>query len=86
MPAAALDATATGLRAAPANEILYRDRMLAHHDAGNISGIDGDIRDLCAALDIEDPCDELHPDTLTLFEQLRHRAPNNAHTVRVRNG
>lgn len=76
-PTAALDATAVGLRAAPANEILYRDRMLAHHNTGNISGIDGDIRDLCAALDIEDPCDELHPDTLALFERLTHRTPAN---------
>ena len=69
-------ATALGLRGAPANEILYRDRMLAHHDMGNISGIDGDIRDLCAALDVEDPCDELHPETLALFERLTNRAPN----------
>ncbi len=74
-PAGALDATALGLRGAPANEILYRDRMLAHHDMGNTSGIDGDVRDLCAALDVEDPCDELHPDTLALFEKLTHRTP-----------
>ena len=38
---AALDATVVGLRAAPANEILYRDRMLAHHQLGNISGSRG---------------------------------------------
>ncbi|MDP9333257.1 MAG: LysM peptidoglycan-binding domain-containing protein, partial [Actinomycetota bacterium] len=76
-PGTALDAAALGLRGAPANEILYRDRMLAHHDMGNISGIDGDIRDLCAALDVEDPCDELHPDTLALFEKLTHRTPAN---------
>lgn len=85
-PAGALDATALGLRGAPANEILYRDRMLAHHDMGNISGIDGDIRDLCAALDVDDPCDELHPETLELYEQLTHRAPRQARTEGVRSG
>jgi len=85
-PADALDATAVGLRGAPANEILYRDRMLAHHQGGNVSGIDGDIRDLCAALDVEDPCDELHPDTLDLYEQLTHRAPSQVRTDRVRAG
>jgi hypothetical protein len=85
-PAHALDATAAGLGGAPANEILYRDRMLAHHQAGNVSGIDGDIRDLCAALDVEDPCDELHPETLELYEQLTHRASSQLRTDRVRTG
>lgn len=85
-PAAALDATVLGLRATPANEILYRDRMLAHHHAGNTSGIDGDLRDLCAALDVEDPCDELHPDTLALFEKLTHRTPTHERGDRVREG
>ncbi len=73
---AALDATAVGLRAAPANEILYRDRMLAHHQLGNISGVEGDLRDLCAALEVEDPCDELHPDTVSLHERLTRRDLN----------
>ena len=71
----ALDATASGLLAAPANEILYRDRMLAHDMAGNTAGIDSALRDLCVALEVEDPCDELHPDTLALYEELTHRQP-----------
>lgn len=50
-PAAALDAIAAGLRAAPANEILYRDRMRAHHHAGNTSGIEAAMRELCTALE-----------------------------------
>ena len=71
----ALDATASGLLAAPADEILYRDRMLAHDMAGNTAGIDSALRDLCVALEVEDPCDELHPDTLALYEELTHRQP-----------
>ena len=71
----ALDATASGLLAAPANEILYRDRMLAHHMAGNTAGIEAALRDLCVALEVEDPCDELHPDTLALYEELTRRQP-----------
>ncbi|MGH9014008.1 MAG: LysM peptidoglycan-binding domain-containing protein [Acidimicrobiia bacterium] len=74
-PGAALDATAAGLRAAPANEVLYRDRMRAHHQAGNISGVEAAMRDLCAALEVEDPCDELHPDTVALFEELTRHQP-----------
>lgn len=81
--AAALDATAAGLRAAPANEVLYRDRMRAHHQAGNTSGIDADMRDLCAALDIEDPCDELHPDTVAVYEELTRHQPAR---IRARSG
>ena len=52
--------------------------MLAHHQLGNMSGIESDLRDLCAALDVEDPCDELHPDTLSLYEELTHRTPTSA--------
>lgn len=77
-PGAALDVAAAGLRGAPANEILYRDRMLAHHRLGNISGIEGDLRDLCAALDVEDPYDDLHPDTVDLYEKLARRPPSTA--------
>ncbi len=67
---AALAATNVGLRAAPCNEALYRDRMLAHNLSGNLSGIEAEFGELCRALDVTKPRTQLHPETLKLYDQL----------------
>lgn len=36
----ALWASSQGLRAAPGDEVLYRDRMQAHDHAGNLAGVE----------------------------------------------
>lgn len=69
----ALRAVERASRAAPGNEILARDRMLAHDLAGDPGGVDAAMRDLCAVLETDDPDADLHPDTLDLYERLRRR-------------
>ena len=59
-----------GLLASPANEILYRDRMLAADAAGNPAGVEAAMAELCDVLEADDPTDRVHPDTLALYEEL----------------
>jgi hypothetical protein len=45
--------------------------MLGHHQLGSTCGIESGLRNLCAAIDVADPCDQLHPDTLP-YPRLLH--------------
>ena len=62
-----------GLRAAPGDEILYRDRMLACDVAGNPAGVETVMDELCEVVEALEPYDELHPETLVLYERISHR-------------
>ena len=69
----ALWATAQGLRAAPGDEVLYRDRMRAHERAGNLAGVESVMKELRGIVEEGEPYDAIHPDTLAYYEQLTHR-------------
>lgn len=62
-----------GLRAAPGDELLFRDRMLVAHAAGSTSAVESIMDELRSHLDGEDPLDALHPDTLELHQRLGQR-------------
>ncbi len=62
-----------GLRAAPGDELLFRDRMLVAHAAGSTSAVESIMEELRSHLDGEDPLDALHPDTLELHHRLGQR-------------
>ncbi len=66
-------AACQGLRAAPGDEVLFRDRMLVAHAAGNTTAVESVMDELRAHLDGEDPLDALHPDTLELHHRLGQR-------------
>jgi DNA-binding SARP family transcriptional activator len=75
-PTAATWAARRGLLASPYDERLYRILMRAAHTAGNPAGVDTILRELLHILDAEDdPVDELHPQTVELYRQLRPRRP-----------
>jgi hypothetical protein len=69
----ALWATSQGLRAAPGDEVLYRDRMQAHDRAGNTAGIEAVMDELRRTVDECEPYDSIHPDTLAYYQQLTQR-------------
>jgi len=69
----ALWATAQGLRAAPGDEVLYRDRMQAHDRAGNLAGVEAVMQELRRTVDEGEPYDSIHPDTIAFYERLTHR-------------
>jgi DNA-binding SARP family transcriptional activator len=72
----AREATTTaiqGLVAAPADEILFRDRMLACDLAGNPAGVESVMDELCKVVESLEPYDEIHPETLALYERISHR-------------
>jgi DNA-binding SARP family transcriptional activator len=69
----ALWATSQGLRAAPGDEVLYRDRMEAHDRAGNRAGVEAVMRELRRTVDAAEPYDAIHPDTVAYYEQLTQR-------------
>lgn len=69
----ALWATAQGLRAAPGDEVLYRDRMQAHDRAGNLAGVEAVMQELRRTVEEGEPYDSIHPDTLAFYEQLTQR-------------
>jgi hypothetical protein len=69
----ALWATAQGLRAAPGDEVLYRDRMQAHDRAGNLAGVEAVMQELRRTVEEGEPYDSIHPDTLAYYEQLTRR-------------
>jgi len=70
---AAIAVAVQGLVAAPADEVLYRDRMLACDLAGNPAGVESVMDELCEVVATLEPYDDLHPETLTLYERLSHR-------------
>ena len=59
-----------GLKAAPADEALYRDRMLAHDMAGNTTGVESVMRELCEVVEELEPYDSLQPETVELYARL----------------
>ncbi|HSH22576.1 MAG TPA: hypothetical protein VK975_00750 [Acidimicrobiales bacterium] len=63
-------AACQGLRAASGDEVLFRDRMLVAHAAGNTTAVESVMDELRAHLDGEDPLDALHPDTVELHHRL----------------
>ena len=69
----ALWATSQGLRAAPGDEILYRDRMQAHDQAGNSAGVEAAMAELRRAAEDGEPYDSIHPDTVAYYEELTRR-------------
>lgn len=69
----ALWATSQGLRAAPGDEVLYRDRMQAHDQAGNKAGVEGVMEELRRTVEDGEPYDSVHPDTVAYYEQLTQR-------------
>ena len=68
----ALWATSQGLRAAPGDEVLYRDRMQAHDQAGNRAGVEAVMEELRRTVEDGEPYDSVHPDTIAYYEQLTH--------------
>ena len=66
-------AACQGLLASPADEVLYRDRMLACDLAGNPAGVEAVMDELVAAAEALEPYDTLHPETVALYERLSHR-------------
>ncbi len=66
-------AAGQGLRAAPGDELLFRDRMLVAHAAGSTSAVESIMEELRSHLDGENPLDALHPDTLELHHRLGQR-------------
>ena len=63
-----------GLKAAPVDEVLYRDRMLAHDLGGNSAGVESVMRELCEVVEGLEPYDSLHPETLELYARLTRRS------------
>src|SRR5439155_6374259 len=55
----ALWATAQGLRAAPGDEVLYRDRMQAHDSAGNMAGVEAVMQELQRTVESAEPYDSI---------------------------
>ncbi len=72
-PDGAIWAAMRGLAAAPADEILYRDRMLACDLAGNPAGVETVMRELQHAVEAVEPWDGIHPETVALYRKLRRR-------------
>ena len=66
----ALAAVATGLRAAPCDEQLYRDRMSAWDVAGNAAAVEAVMAELRMQLEV-DSVDDLHPDTVAVYRRCR---------------
>ncbi len=74
-----------GLLAAPGDEALYRDRMLAAKQAGNTPAIKLIMNELCEAVEANEPYDQLDPDTVALFESLTGKSARALNTGRNRN-
>lgn len=74
-PQGAWWATQRGLLASPANEQLYRDRMLAADRIGNPAGVEQVMEELCAAVEVDEAERDhvLHPRTLEVYQHLTRR-------------
>ena len=78
-PTGARWAARRGLVASPYDERLYRVLMLAAHAAGSMSGVDAVLEELVVKVGAEvEPYDQLHPQTVELYEQLRPSRRNAA--------
>lgn len=62
-----------GTAGSPGDEVLFRDRMLVAHAAGNTTAVESVMDELRAHLDGEDPLDAMHPDTVELHHRLGQR-------------
>ena len=58
-----------GLRAAPGDEQLFRDRMLAWDQAGNPAAVESAMAELCGHVGGGDPVDLLHPETVAMYRR-----------------
>lgn len=72
-PKLAVWATVQGVKASPGDEILYRDRMLAHDLEGNPAGVEATMDELLKVIEADDPACSVHPETLDLYERLSRR-------------
>lgn len=83
-PEQAIWAAMRGLLAAPADEILYRDRMLAYDVAGNPAGVETVMHELEVVVEGIEPWDSIHPDTIALYRRLtRSRTASTRRRARV---
>jgi DNA-binding SARP family transcriptional activator len=80
----ALWATDVGLRACPASELLYQDRMRACAVSGDRRGIESALRDLRRTLAATDSADVPSRDTVELYERLHARLQSGAPTEPTR--
>lgn len=71
--ARALWAAGQGLLASPGDERLFRMRMRAHDLAGNPAGVESVMEELCRVVESLEPHDDLHPETVALYEELSRR-------------
>jgi hypothetical protein len=71
--AKALWAAGQGLLASPGDERLFRMRMRAHDLAGNPAGVESAMAELCRFVESLEPHDDLHPETVALYEELIRR-------------
>ena len=59
-------------RVSPYHEGLYRALMVAADRAGNPAGVEAAMEDLCAKVEADvEPYDQVHPETLALYQKLR---------------
>lgn len=72
-PKQAIWATVQGAKASPGDEILYRDRMLAHDLEGNPAGVEAAMDELMRVIEADEPDGNVHPDTMDLYERLSRR-------------
>lgn len=75
-------AASRGLLAAPGDEGLYRLRMRAAKAAGNTSAIRQILNELCETVEANEPCDQLDPKTIELFEALTGKSARALNAVR----
>jgi hypothetical protein len=71
--ARAMWAAGQGLRASPGDERLFRIRMRAHDQAGNPAGVESVMAELCRVVEALEPFDDLHPETVALYDELSRR-------------
>ncbi len=77
-PRTAIWAVRQGLLAAPGDEILYRDLMLAHDAEGNPGGVKAVMQELLHVVDGLEPHDSVHPETAELYDRLVSPRPTRA--------
>jgi hypothetical protein len=71
--AKAMWAAGQGLLASPGDERLFRIRMRAHDQAGNPAGVESVMAELCRVVEALEPLDDLHPETVALYEEVSRR-------------
>jgi two-component SAPR family response regulator len=62
-------AASRGLLAVPGSEPLVRDRMQAAHIHGDPAAVDRIVEELIRYIETTDPFDDLHPDTIALWQR-----------------